>query len=253
MVKAAIKIPSSWSGCSDRQAAIIISILTLSSGISEEEALLICSLRLTGISLISADEEGALLLIPKVWCEPRRSIMSKIPYERLRLLISEMRWALDMPHIPWRPQKLCKATPLPADLSDLTFGQFIHTDALYQGYVASGNPEMIGRIASALIPKARRAPVAWECRALVMWWASAKTALALRFPDLFRPSSSESGALAPSPQQNFQASFDAQMRALTKGDPLKEDAVLRLPLYRALTELNAQAAEYAALKSAIKK
>ena len=43
--------------------------------------------------------------------------------------------------------------------------------------------------------------------------------------------------------------MDSQIRALTKGDITKEDAVLSMPCHRALTELDALAREYDDLRT----
>jgi hypothetical protein len=42
--------------------------------------------------------------------------------------------------------------------------------------------------------------------------------------------------------------MDAQIRALTKGDVTKEQEILAIDTWRALTELNAQAKDYQELK-----
>lgn len=250
-----IEIPDGWDKLSDRQAAVVISVMSLCEGLSREEALLICSLRLSGIKMLKASADGALLMIPKVYVHGKApgNIVSCFPYERLRGLVASMRWALDMPHIPWRPSRLMKARPTERCLTDLTFGQFLQADALYHGYITKKDPEMMVALAKILVPGAKRPPASWEIQAMVMWFASAKVHLAKKFSSLFAaPAGSPGGSMAPV-QGSIGKSVDAQLRALTKGDPLKEDAVLQLPLYRALTELDAQAEEYSRIKQMQKK
>lgn len=249
-----ITLPQQWSDLSDREAETVISILFLASGLSRDEAILICALRISGIRIIRADRDGALIRIPRQYGVSRKNIITEMPYERLRFLISEMKWILDMPRYPWRPNKLLGAYPTRADLQDISFGSFLEADALYQGFISQKDPGMIDSLASILIPKRnRRCPVDWERQAILIWFASAKIRLADKFPDLFKKASADGQGALANAAVSIQKNFDAQLRALTKGDPLKEDAVLGLPLYRALTELNAQAAEYAEFKSRMKK
>lgn len=243
-----IKIPSSWHELSDAQAAVIISILTLADGLTQDEAVIISALRISGIRLLMATQEGALLKIPAIYTKDnigrQRPVITEIPYQRLTGLISAMQWILDMPAIPWRPTRLMNSTPVERHLNDLSFGQWLRVDALFRSYNSSSSPdpEKFRALLKILVPKARRSPARWEHRAVIMWMASVNTYLTARYPDLFRRlSDNTAGTIAP---QSLQKQVDAQLRALTKGDPLKEDAVLRLPLHRALTELNAQAAEY---------
>jgi uncharacterized protein YbjQ (UPF0145 family) len=56
--------------------------------------------------------------------------------------------------------------------------------------------------------------------------------------------SESSNALGYSPTDKVKDSMNAQIRALTKGDITKEQEILNMDTWRALTELNAQAREY---------
>lgn len=254
MINADIKIPAAWSQLTDHQAAQVISVIHLAKGLSREEALTICALRTSGIRLISTDSTGALILIPKTCTSARKTIISRIPYQRLTALISAISWVLDMPDIPWRPNRLMLAKPASPRLTEFTFGQFLEADALYSAFLQSPDQEKLLRLAKILVPHHLRKPAKWEQQAIILWFSSLKAWLARRYPSLFTTSPVEgtAGTLAPL-RQSFQAQFDAQLRALTKGDPLKEDAVLNLPLHRALTELDAQAAETQHIKSLTKK
>ena len=80
------------------------------------------------------------------------------------------------------------------------------------------------------------------------WIASLKDFLARRYPDFLQPTSSDSNLLGTS-TSNVEDAMNAQIRALTKGDVTKEQQILALDTWRALTELNAQAKEYRELNS----
>jgi hypothetical protein len=84
--------------------------------------------------------------------------------------------------------------------------------------------------------------------------AALKNFLAQRFNDFFQPLTDGSENLlgrAPNLGAQLQESMDAQIRALTKGDITKEQEILALDTWRALTELNAQAKEYKELNAKI--
>lgn len=252
-----IVLPKDWPQLTDRQARTAIRLLYMPTTLSSHEALTLCALRFSGIRLLHTTREGALLRIPIQHSKFKirnSKLVCEFPYSDLTMLTSEMRWMLEPPRRPWRPSRLCRATPTAADLSDLTFGQFMQAEALYQGYINKKDPAMMIALADIMIPRRHRKPRPWEKEALMIWFASAKTALTLRFPNLFRPAGNPDGQGSLAPQKaSLQKAFDAQLRALTKGDPLKEDRVLALPLLRALTELDAQAAEYADIRARIKK
>lgn len=77
-----------------------------------------------------------------------------------------------------------------------------------------------------------------------------KDLFARQFPEFFQPAGSASdGNLLGTTPSSVEASMNAQIRALTKGDVTKEAEVLALDTWRALTELNAQAREYKELNA----
>ena len=79
---------------------------------------------------------------------------------------------------------------------------------------------------------------------LFYWWTALKLTLAEQFPNLFRNNEGEGNLLAgKSMQQRLQEAMNNQIRALTKGDITKEEQVLQMNLWRALTELDNLARE----------
>ena len=84
------------------------------------------------------------------------------------------------------------------------------------------------------------------------WFTSIKSMFSERFPFFLQPA----GSMTPdnllsggaSVGQQVTDAMNAQIRALTKGDVTKEKEVLGLDVWRAMTELNAQAKEYIAYK-----
>lgn len=77
-----------------------------------------------------------------------------------------------------------------------------------------------------------------------------KDLFARQFPEFFQSAGpAYDGNLLGTTPSTVEASMNAQIRALTKGDVTKESEVLALDTWRALIELNAQAREYKELNA----
>jgi hypothetical protein len=87
---------------------------------------------------------------------------------------------------------------------------------------------------------------AWQRINIFYWFAALKVFFASRFSDFLQPINEQDNLLQTGADigSRLQESMDAQIRALTKGDITKEQIILSLDTWRALTELNAQAKEY---------
>lgn len=160
-------------------------------------------------------------------------------------------WILFPPVRPWRTHRIAWRKPASADFSDVDFRTFIAVDNLYQGYLQTEDFALLARIARMLIPKAHRPFKRWELVAIFHWVASVKDFFAKKFPNFFQPADGGSSlagrAKLPSGKQ-LEDFMNAQIRALTKGDITREEEILSMPCWRALTELDAQAREYQELK-----
>ena len=74
----------------------------------------------------------------------------------------------------------------------------------------------------------------------LLWFLHVKQVMARAFPHFFKKAVVEDGEPDP---VNFIELYNIQLRALTGGDVTKEDTVLRLDCWRALTELDTKARE----------
>ena len=165
-------------------------------------------------------------------------------------------WILFPPKRPWRPERIAGRRPTDADFSDVDFRTFLAVDNLFQGYLQTQNPDILRQIAGMLLPRPHLRLRLWELIAIFNWVASVKDFFARKFSDFFSPVTPEGalGALNALPtRQQLEDSMNAQIRALTKGDITREEEILSLPCWRALTELNAQAREYRELEQRAKK
>lgn len=177
--------------------------------------------------------------------------MAGQPYHLTALQIAEvlpyLSWVDELPKYPVRLQEVAgHSTKISADLSGLTFEQFLMLDNLYQGYLHTLDKELLGSMACTLYGADQLDLQPEEYISIFYWFASAKALLARRFKHFYQPSSVDESTSGL--DVKLQEATDTQIRALTKGDITKEKDVLAMDMYRALTELDAQAADAEDLK-----
>lgn len=157
-------------------------------------------------------------------------------------------WLDRLPTYPVRLPQLCGHSAIAADLSGLSFGDYITCDNLYTGYLLKKDKELLRQIAAILYRAELNRKFVLkpeEYISIFYWFASAKEHFARNFTHFFHTAS-----LAPEAdlRKHLQEMVDAQIRALTKGDITKEQQVLDMDVWRALTELDAQTADAEEIK-----
>lgn len=127
-----------------------------------------------------------------------------------------------------------------ARLHGVSFGDWLRAENLYQGFLQSRNFEALHGIASIMYPGfgTRRYDSLDEVEvfALLQWMVQLKAMFSQTFKDFFRPSGT--GAVP-----SMADVMNSQIRALTGGDVSKEEYILSIDVWRALTELNYKARE----------
>lgn len=183
-----------------------------------------------------------------------RNHRPQLPPQSLLPALDALQWIRTIPTAPVRLDEIAgHASPYPADLSErFSFDSWLGCENLWQGYLATNNDELLRQMAEILYAAPGVKPSPAELLAVYYWWASVKEQMAALFPDFFKPASPTPGPPTLDVQQ-IRRNMDAQIRALTKGDVTREQTVLALSAYRALTELDAQAREYDELNRRFKK
>lgn len=133
-------------------------------------------------------------------------------------------------------------------LRDVPFGDYLHMEKHYQGYLQTKEMKHAVGLARFLYPypiedgDIAQTPLESiddaELTNCVMWFSYVKKYFARLFTHFFKPVANVSAQSA-----NWLEQMNAQIRALTDGDITKEDAVRAKQCYRALTELDAKARE----------
>lgn len=141
-------------------------------------------------------------------------------------------------------------------LQGLSLYNYMVLETYYQQYLHTKNQDLIDGMAAILYDPdgltSRQHPaislLPEERIGCVLWFEAVKANLARRFSHFFVGSAVEAAEDAGNVAQRLQQAFDTQLRALTGGDITKEDTILDIDMYRALTELDAKAEEFEELK-----
>lgn len=160
-------------------------------------------------------------------------------------LLPALAWLDEMPSVPVCIRRIGRHRAFSPDFQGIAFEKFIVCDNLYQGFLATRSDDLLRDLASILYEKDKIRLTPAEATSVFYWFCSVKTYLANLFPHFFQaaPDNLLGSPSLPSGKQ-IQDSVNAMLRALTKGDPIREADVLALDTHRALTELDAQAKEY---------
>lgn len=131
-------------------------------------------------------------------------------------------------------------------LHGVSFGDYIKLENRYQGYLQTrDNGQLSAMVLILYVDKEGNHPrkvdfTDAELLSVFLWFAALKNRFAVFFPHFFRhpDSTTEDGGAI-----NMIDVMNAEIRALTGGDITKENQVLKMDCWRALTELNEKARE----------
>ncbi len=141
-------------------------------------------------------------------------------------------------------KKIGKLQAVDVLLRGVLFKDYLSIENLYQGYLQTNRQDLLVKIARLLyLDKGgnHSRTISFsdaELLSVFIWYAALKNRFAMAFPYFFRKSGDENGDAG-----NMADVMNAQIRALTSGDITKEQEVLNMDCWRALTELNEKARE----------
>lgn len=237
-------VPESWATMSDKQLRYVYQLIA--EDFSTDEVKTLFLLKWSGAKLIGRQYNGAYLM------KYGKTMFEVTPLTLAELLVN-LDWLGSPPNVPVRPEKINRRQALPADFQGVPFESFIVCDNYYQGYLQTQQDYLLDELGRVMYQDEKLNFLPWQRIAILYWMLALKDLFARQFPDFFQPAGSATdGNLLGSTPASVEASMNAQIRALTKGDVTKEAEVLALDTWRALTELNAQAKEYKELNAKTK-
>ena len=235
-----ITLPTSWHELSQKQLRYIYTMIAL--GLSVDEVKTYCLFHWSKIKILHRYGDNGYMCKLKKKC----FIMTA---EEVAASIGFLDWMRQLPTLPVRLEKIGRHRAAPADLQGLALEAFIICDNLYQGYLSTQKEELLDEMAEHLY--GTKHLDAAERINIFYWFASVKSMLAREFSNFFQPMQNDSSNMFENEKSQYEilkAAVNAQIRALTKGDVTKEKEVLAMDIWRALTELDAQAREYEELR-----
>jgi hypothetical protein len=243
-------VPQGWHELTDKQLRYVYRLLADNYEIDELKTL--CFIRWTGTKVIGKQPSKKYML-------RHDDTYFEVSPVDFAALLQSLNWLAVLPTVPIRIASIARHHALAADFQGVAFEKFLVCENLYQGFLQTQSDDLLDQLASILYPKSSNLlPITFNLRLsaaerinVFYWFAALKEFFASRFPEFLQPLSSGNDNLlgaAPNIGAQLQEAMDAQIRALTKGDVTKEQEILALDTWRALTELNAQAKDYQELK-----
>ena len=162
--------------------------------------------------------------------------------EQVHSMLHEFDFVDDFDTKGKRLDYVAKCFAVDKDFHGVTFKTYINVEIIYQNFLRTRHPELLDgmfklmyRTGTGLEPKKFVLTQA-ERMNCFCWFVHVKNNFSKVFPHFFRPVNSTA-------LPDMRKVIDAQIRALTKGDIVKEELVLQQDCWRAVTELDALARE----------
>ena len=236
-----LSLPTGWQSLSDRQ--LLYFFTQLSRDLPMEEILTLCLFKWGDITVLCRLHNGNYLV--RQHHKPKQE--AQLTLRQIHSATASLDFLRHFPTSPVRITKIGHAHAIDKDFTEVPFSTYISCDNYYQGFLHTKNDALLKDLATLLYPGVKRAhltkPYLYGC---FYWFASLKWYFSGMFPHFLQPMPSEpTNLLGSSPNigEILRTAMNAQIRALTGGDITKEQAVLAMDTWRALTELDAKAKE----------
>lgn len=250
-----VKLPSSWSQLSQKQLRIVYSYLS-SDVLSTFQCKLLLAFKFGGIKFYGMHKNDALVRV--------NGVLMYLDAEETLSLAHSLDFIDEDPEFPIRLYELKGRKAVHPLLRELSFAKWLAMENLYFGFLETRDVSLLNEVLTFLYPKSGtfiRFIKTFNSRKLnychinaIQWLKSFKRFLTRRYPEIYKNIRQNDASVAPAmSQQSMIESMNAQIRALTKGDITKKEAVLSMDLHSALTELNALALEARKLNESLKK
>jgi hypothetical protein len=242
-----IILPTSWAELSDKQLLMVYSLFA--RDLSAAEVKTLCLMKWNRLQLLAS--------------LPRKRFLIKRGKEEIVLRLRQIQQAATVldyldsfAPIPVRVAQIGKYHALPADFEKVPFEKYLYIENLFQGYLNTQSDELLLQMAQVLYASDHVKPSKAQFVGIFYWIASLKQYFASQFPNFYKPANNTDNNLIgngqPDIYRQLRDSTNAMIRALTGGDITKEERILKMDTWRALTELDAKAREAEELRKITK-
>ena len=241
-----LSLPTDWQSLSDSQFQYFFT--QLSHDLPMEEILTLCLFKWADLRVLYKTHDGSYLV--KQRHAPKQE--ATLTIRQVQAATASLDFLRQFAPLPVRITKIGKARAIEADFQGVPFSTFISADNYYQGFLHTKNETLLSHLATLLYPKVKKSKLSTPLLLNTFYWfSSQKHYFAQLFPHFLQPMPADEQNLlgyAPPIGDVLRTAMNAQIRALTGGDITKEEAVLSMDTWRALTELDAKAKEVEDIK-----
>lgn len=234
-----LTIPKDWQELSDKQLRHVYRLLAGNYSLPQIKTL--CLMKWAGLDVLR--REGSVYIVK------HRGETYPLTALQITEATTCIKWLDGVPGYPVRLSRIGFHRPVRADFQDVSFGDFLVLDNLYQGYLQTKRADLLAEMAQIMYRAKKISLDREEEICIFYWFASVKQMFAGMFRHFLKPVSTDEGLGGAPSFQQLQESMNAQLRALTGGDITKEKQVLEMDCWRALTELDAKAKDYEDIKA----
>lgn len=224
-----LTLPRSWNELTDQQLYYIYRLHVDNLSLSHIKTL--AFLKWANIRLVTKEDDRYIFMY--------RREKFYLTAEKLAVATNSLNWIGDVPALPVRISRIKGHDAVDAELQGVAFDIYLYCENLYQGYLVTQNHQLLVDMGRKLYNCEHLTLNQVEKLSIFYWWLSLKQYLSTTFPTFFVPMGS--GAQEKDMRSALMDSMNAQIRALTGGDITKEKVILSMDVWRALTELEAQA------------
>lgn len=237
-----LSVPKSWQELPDKELRFVFRLLNGSFTLMQVKTR--CLMRWAGLHMVR--QEGSLFVV--------RRGKQVFPISALQITeaISNLEWLGDFPVYPVRLSRIGIHRPVRADFQNVSFGDFLALDNLYQGYLQTQRSELLHDMALVMYQTKHIHLSKVEQINIFYWFTSLKRWFANMFSHFFKMEQTDENGSTMLSFKELQQNMNTQIRALTGGDITKEKEVLEMDCWRALTELDAKAVDYEEIKKSTK-
>ena len=243
-----ITLPTIWAELTDMQLHMVYSLFARDLSASEVKTL--CLMKWNGLKVLSQ-------LPDKRFLTKRGKEVVPLSTRQIQQATSVLDFLDSFAPMPVRISRIGKYRALPADFEKVPFEQFLYLENLFQGYLNTQSDELLLQMAQVLYASDHVKPDKAHLVGIFYWMASLKQYFAGLFSNFYKPATNSEDNLLGSGQpdiyRQLRDTTNAMIRALTGGDITKEERIMKMDTWRALTELDAKAREAEELRKAIKK
>ena len=241
-----LSLPKDWQSLSDSQLQYFFT--QLSHDLPMEEILTLCLFKWADLRVLSKTHDSSYLV--KHRQAPKHE--TTLTIRQVQAATASLDFLRQFDPLPVRITKIGRATAVEADFQGVPFTTYISADNYYQGFLHTKNKDLLSHLATLLYPKIKSCHMTTPLLLNAFYWfSSLKHYFTRLFPHFLQPMPADEQNLlgyAPPIGEVLRTAMNAQIRALTGGDITKEEAVLSMDTWRALTELDAKAKEVEDIK-----